>query len=138
MVKSLFVYLVFLVTAIAALTGQDQSSARKDGQVVLKYLGTAGWEITDGTTVILIDPYLSRINGPAPQEEEPATPSTAIPVESMDGMISPRQTSKPLIRIFNEPISSLLLIRTMTTSWMFPTSLSRPERRWLAPRAPKM
>src|SRR4029077_18095742 len=26
----------------------------------------AGWEITDGTTVILIDPYLSRINGPRP------------------------------------------------------------------------
>jgi L-ascorbate metabolism protein UlaG (beta-lactamase superfamily) len=66
MVKSLFVYLVFLVTAIAALTGQDQSSAGKNGQVVLRYLGTAGWEITDGTTVILIDPYLSRINGPAP------------------------------------------------------------------------
>jgi L-ascorbate metabolism protein UlaG (beta-lactamase superfamily) len=25
------------------------------------YLGTAGWEITDGKTVILIDPYLSRL-----------------------------------------------------------------------------
>lgn len=34
--------------------------------VVLKYLGAAGWEINDGTTVILIDPYVSRINGPAP------------------------------------------------------------------------
>ena len=39
---------------------------QKNSSVVLKYLGTAGWEITDGTTVILIDPYLSRINGPAP------------------------------------------------------------------------
>ena len=38
----------------------------KGNQVVLKYLGTAGWEITDGITTILIDPYLSRINGPAP------------------------------------------------------------------------
>jgi L-ascorbate metabolism protein UlaG (beta-lactamase superfamily) len=25
------------------------------------YLGTAGWEITDGKTVILVDPYLSRL-----------------------------------------------------------------------------
>ncbi|HEY6369080.1 MAG TPA: MBL fold metallo-hydrolase [Candidatus Sulfotelmatobacter sp.] len=38
----------------------------KPSQVVLKYLGTAGWEITTGTTTILLDPYLSRINGPAP------------------------------------------------------------------------
>jgi L-ascorbate metabolism protein UlaG (beta-lactamase superfamily) len=37
--------------------------ARRDSRktVTLTYLGTAGWEITDGTTVILIDPYLSRI-----------------------------------------------------------------------------
>jgi L-ascorbate metabolism protein UlaG (beta-lactamase superfamily) len=32
------------------------------GQVRLIYLGTAGWEITDGRTSILIDPYLSRIH----------------------------------------------------------------------------
>ena len=30
-------------------------------QVKLIYLGTAGWEITDGKTVIPVDPYLSRI-----------------------------------------------------------------------------
>jgi len=36
-----------------------KSSSRKP--VTLTYLGTAGWEITDGTTVILVDPYLSRI-----------------------------------------------------------------------------
>ena len=30
------------------------------GGVQLKYLGTAGWEITDGRSVVLIDPYLSR------------------------------------------------------------------------------
>jgi L-ascorbate metabolism protein UlaG (beta-lactamase superfamily) len=66
MVKSLFIYLLFLVTALGVLAGQDQRSTGKNDQVVLKYLGTAGWEISDGTTVILIDPYLSRINGPAP------------------------------------------------------------------------
>lgn len=30
-------------------------------QLKLTYLGTAGWEITDGKIVILIDPYLSRL-----------------------------------------------------------------------------
>ena len=66
MVKSGFVSFVFVVTVLGALAAQDQRSAGKSNQVVLKYLGTAGWEITDGTTVILIDPYLSRINGPTP------------------------------------------------------------------------
>src|ERR1700732_162228 len=66
MLKSGFVGFVFVITVLGALTAQDQRSAGKSNQVVLKYLGTAGWEIPDGTTVILIDPYLSRINGPAP------------------------------------------------------------------------
>jgi len=66
MVKSGFVCLVFMLTAIVSLAAQDPRNATKSNQVILKYLGTAGWEITDGTTVILIDPYLSRINGPAP------------------------------------------------------------------------
>ena len=35
-------------------------------RVVLKYLGAAGLEIGDGTTTILIDPYVLRINGPPP------------------------------------------------------------------------
>lgn len=29
--------------------------------VTLTYLGAAGWEITDGRTVLLLDPYLSRL-----------------------------------------------------------------------------
>jgi L-ascorbate metabolism protein UlaG (beta-lactamase superfamily) len=66
MLKSGFVGFLFVITVLGAPTTQDQRSAGKSNQVVLKYLGTAGWEITDGTTVILIDPYLSRINGPAP------------------------------------------------------------------------
>ena len=60
-----FLSLMVVVTALAPLSGQGQSGG-KENQVVLQYLGTAGWEISDGTTVILIDPYLSRINGPAP------------------------------------------------------------------------
>jgi hypothetical protein len=66
MVKARFVCFVFMLAVVVALSAQDQRSAGKSNQVILKYLGTAGWEITDGTTAILIDPYLSRINGPAP------------------------------------------------------------------------
>jgi L-ascorbate metabolism protein UlaG (beta-lactamase superfamily) len=53
---------------LTTLAAQDQRTAGKNNQVVLKYLGTAGWEISDGTTTILIDPYLSRIKGPPPPE----------------------------------------------------------------------
>ncbi len=36
------------------VAGQDQS-------LQLKYLGAAGWEIKDGKSIILIDPYISRL-----------------------------------------------------------------------------
>ena len=63
----------FLV--IAAITGtsagQDSPNPHKNGQATLKWLGTAGWEISDGATVILIDPYISRILGPQPPGRPP-------------------------------------------------------------------
>ena len=39
----------------------------------LKYLGTAGWEITDGTITVLVDPYISRVKlgtGPGVNPED--------------------------------------------------------------------
>jgi L-ascorbate metabolism protein UlaG (beta-lactamase superfamily) len=66
MVKSGLACLAGTVALLVTLAAQDQPSPAKSHQVILKYLGTAGWEIADGTSVILIDPYLSRINGPAP------------------------------------------------------------------------
>ena len=62
------------VNGLITLTAQDQLTAGKSNQVVLKYLGTAGWEITDGATAILIDPYLSRIKDRRRQGEDRATP----------------------------------------------------------------
>src|SRR5579864_6531612 len=41
-------------------------------QVRLVYLGAAGWEISDGNTVILVDPYLSRIRINIPSSAGPA------------------------------------------------------------------
>jgi L-ascorbate metabolism protein UlaG (beta-lactamase superfamily) len=64
--KSRLTCFAFMIAALVALAAQGQERAANPNQVILKYLGTAGWEITDGTTTILIDPYLSRINGPAP------------------------------------------------------------------------
>jgi len=66
MVKSGLVGCGFLMAVLVTLAAQNQPNAAKSNPVTLKYLGAAGWEITDRTTYILIDPYLSRINGPAP------------------------------------------------------------------------
>ncbi|MHB8526687.1 MAG: MBL fold metallo-hydrolase, partial [Candidatus Acidiferrales bacterium] len=52
-----FLHVVFCLLAGAMLSGY----ARAQGEVRLSYLGTAGWEITNGKTVILVDPYLSRL-----------------------------------------------------------------------------
>lgn len=52
---------------------QTPSSSTKKAQTTLEYMGAAGWRITDGTTVILIDPYLSRILGPPPPLAPPYT-----------------------------------------------------------------
>ena len=42
--------------------------ALAQGTVRLSYLGTAGWEITDGQTVILVDPYLTRLKTETPND----------------------------------------------------------------------
>jgi L-ascorbate metabolism protein UlaG (beta-lactamase superfamily) len=52
--------LVFLLL----LGGLLPAIAWAQGEARLAYMGTAGWEITDGKTVILVDPYLSRLKLP--------------------------------------------------------------------------
>ncbi len=45
----------------------------QDKSLKLKYLGTAGWEITDGDVIVLVDPYISRLklgSGPATSKED--------------------------------------------------------------------
>jgi L-ascorbate metabolism protein UlaG (beta-lactamase superfamily) len=44
----------------------------------LSYLGTAGWQITGGKTVILVDPYLTRLKSDTPND--PALPSDPRPL----------------------------------------------------------
>jgi len=47
--------------APAALPEPSQGALR-DGELRLTYLGNAGWEITDGKTVVLVDPFVTQFN----------------------------------------------------------------------------
>jgi L-ascorbate metabolism protein UlaG (beta-lactamase superfamily) len=66
MLKSALARAALALTGVLVLAAQNPPSAAKNGQIALRWLGTAGWEISDGSTIILIDPYLSRLNGPRP------------------------------------------------------------------------
>ncbi len=76
---------------VCAFGGQKTPSSDKNGQVILRWLGTAGWEISDGTTVILIDPYVSRIFGPQPPGRTPyaRTPGDTRPLYGWDDVATP-------------------------------------------------
>ena len=56
MLKSGLVCFVLAAATLELSVAQDQRNAGANNQVILKYLGTAGWEISDGSTVLLIDP----------------------------------------------------------------------------------
>jgi len=66
MIRLQVVALALAANLLVVLPVRSQQQPAVNDQVVLKYLGAAGWEISDGSTFILIDPYVSRINGPAP------------------------------------------------------------------------
>lgn len=83
--------LAVLVGGIVASTLAAQSQPnKKRAQVFLEYLGAAGWRISDGTTVILIDPYLSRIIGPPPPGRPfSRAPGDTRPVYGWDDVAEP-------------------------------------------------
>jgi L-ascorbate metabolism protein UlaG (beta-lactamase superfamily) len=62
------------VSALALALGLSPLPAPAS-DVQLKYLGTAGWEVSDGTSVVLIDPYLSRLKRSTPNDGILATDS---------------------------------------------------------------
>jgi L-ascorbate metabolism protein UlaG (beta-lactamase superfamily) len=55
--------------------------------VSLAYLGTAGWRITNGKTVILIDPYLTRAKYPSPNDG--VAPDDPRPLVNVNSMVEP-------------------------------------------------
>jgi L-ascorbate metabolism protein UlaG (beta-lactamase superfamily) len=54
------------IAAFCSNPTKNQSHAEKSAVVTLEYFGAAGWRISDGTTDILVDPYISRIIAPPP------------------------------------------------------------------------
>ena len=58
-----FRLLVFLLVTVRL-----SWSAFAQDQIQLTYLGNAGWEVTDGKTVVLVDPYLTRFKINVPND----------------------------------------------------------------------
>ena len=61
---------VVLLTSQAGAQSEERSAPLQ-----LKYLGAAGWEISDGHVVVLIDPYISRLKyggGGHPDDDRPS------------------------------------------------------------------
>ena len=58
-----------MAIVIAVVTTCLSSAPGGVPAVTLKYLGTAGWEISDGHTIVLIDPYLSRLHMVTPNDD---------------------------------------------------------------------
>ncbi|OEK01293.1 hypothetical protein BFP97_07095 [Roseivirga sp. 4D4] len=59
-----------IVLSIIAL---GQIVQAQEDEIKLRYFGTAGWEITDGTVTVLVDPYISRLKlgeGPSSNKED--------------------------------------------------------------------
>jgi L-ascorbate metabolism protein UlaG (beta-lactamase superfamily) len=67
------------------LTMQFSWASTEAGSTKLIYLGTAGWEITDGKTVILLDPYYSRLKIP---DNSPASKNDPRPIYGEDDFIT--------------------------------------------------
>jgi len=55
------IHIILSFTLFAKHTYGQTNNTNDSNYIRITYFGTAGWEITDGKTVILIDPYLSRL-----------------------------------------------------------------------------
>lgn len=64
-------------------------AALAQGRLKLSYLGTAGWEISDGQTVVLVDPYLTRLKSSTPND--PALASDPRPLVTDSDFVSSDQ-----------------------------------------------
>ena len=94
MLKSMLASLLLIALGYHSGTAQGTSTGDQNRHVTLKYLGTAGWEISDGLIVILIDPYLSRLFGPQPpgRPPSPRSPGDTRPAYRWDDPATPDKT----------------------------------------------
>jgi L-ascorbate metabolism protein UlaG (beta-lactamase superfamily) len=83
---------VLVATLVCPVVAQNSPGSEKSSRVTLTYMGTAAWEISDGKTVILIDPYLSRILVPLPGTGSAASgrvPGDTRPEHSWNEVVPP-------------------------------------------------
>ena len=83
--------LCFAAIVAGAADRPNPAGTKESGRVTLEYMGAAGWRVSDGTTIILIDPYLSRILGPPPPLAPPytRTPGDTRPVYGWNDVAAP-------------------------------------------------
>ncbi|HKA01107.1 MAG TPA: MBL fold metallo-hydrolase [Candidatus Solibacter sp.] len=62
-------------------------AATAAAEVRLTYLGTAGWEITDGKTIILVDPYFTRAKYNSPNDA--VAPDDPRPLVTVNSIVEP-------------------------------------------------
>jgi L-ascorbate metabolism protein UlaG (beta-lactamase superfamily) len=63
------------------------ASILRADSVSLAYLGTAGWQITNGKAVILIDPYLTRAKYRSPNDD--VSPDDPRPLVTVNSVVEP-------------------------------------------------
>ena len=65
--------LILKIVTICSLVFLMSQAGAQSAPLELKYLGTAGWEISDGNVVVLVDPYISRLKlgGGHPDDDRP-------------------------------------------------------------------
>src|SRR5262245_39012377 len=74
------------------MTRARRAGARSGaGRLELTHLGAAGWEISDGERVILLDPYLSRLRyrGRFGSQDAPSSPGDRRPVYGPEDPLAP-------------------------------------------------
>ena len=71
------------------LVSSSSVVALAQARLKLSYLGTAGWEISDGQTVVLVDPYLTRLKSSTPND--PALASDPRPLVTDNDFVSSDQ-----------------------------------------------
>ncbi len=72
---------VLVAIFICRLIAQNSPSEKSAG-ITLTHMGTAGWEISDGKTVVLVDPYLTRLKSNTPRD--PALSSDPRPLITLN------------------------------------------------------
>lgn len=74
----------------APANGAQASGALRSGELRLTYLGNAGWEITDGRKVVLVDPFVTQFRRWAPGGADVAPDGLYIPDTALINQHVPR------------------------------------------------